>query len=159
MLEVIEQTVKYAGYKHIRSYHPDDILSKVGLEAEPLTVIVEDVEYQVNVVSLRLQCFKRSKICVGCGLEGTIMSLDAFKNDSARQGFHFNLYAEFEGKSRLMTKDHIIPKSKGGPNHMDNFQTMCDQCNGKKGSKLDVEEFNSKGQFGETLGITIGVEK
>lgn len=158
MLEAIEQTVKYAGYKHIRSYDPDDILSKVGLQAEPLTVMVEEVERKVNVESLRLQCFKRSKVCVGCGLTGTIMSLDTFKTNSVRQGYHFNLYAKEDGKTRLMTKDHIIPKSKGGPNHLDNLQTMCDRCNCKKGSKLDVEEFNSQGIFGDTLGISIGVE-
>ena len=28
-----------------------------------------------------------------------------------------------------MTKDHIIPKSKGGPNKQTNFQLMCYDCN------------------------------
>ena len=28
-----------------------------------------------------------------------------------------------------MTKDHIVPKSKGGADHLDNLETMCDQCN------------------------------
>ena len=31
-----------------------------------------------------------------------------------------------------MTKDHIIPRSKGGPDCIENFQTMCEECNNKK---------------------------
>ena len=36
-----------------------------------------------------------------------------------------------------MTKDHIIPKSKGGKDILDNFQTMCFECNTKKGNKYE----------------------
>lgn len=67
------------------------------------------------------------------------MSLDKFKKSSKIPSAHFNLYAEKDGESRLMTKDHIIPKSKGGKNHLDNLQTMCDHCNSKKGSTYDPE--------------------
>ena len=34
-----------------------------------------------------------------------------------------------------MTKDHILPKSRGGKNHISNMQTMCCRCNSKKGDK------------------------
>ena len=29
----------------------------------------------------------------------------------------------------LFTKDHITPRSKGGKNHISNYQTMCSKCN------------------------------
>jgi hypothetical protein len=44
---------------------------------------------------------------------------------------HFNLYA---ADGTLMTKDHIIPKSKGGIDKVHNMQTMCYPCNKAKGA-------------------------
>ncbi len=56
--------------------------------------------------------------------------------------WHFNLYGINENNEEILfTKDHIIPKSKGGGEHIDNFQTMCCKCNSKKGNKLEEEEF------------------
>ena len=40
------------------------------------------------------------------------------------------------GVERLMTVDHIIPKSMGGSHNLSNLQPMCVRCNGKKGSKI-----------------------
>lgn len=37
------------------------------------------------------------------------------------------------------TIDHIIPKSRGGVNEADNYQTLCSFCNNKKGNKTEVE--------------------
>jgi 5-methylcytosine-specific restriction endonuclease McrA len=70
------------------------------------------------------------------------MSLDQFRAGSKIPSAHFNLYAEEDGKFRLMTKDHIIPKSKGGANHLDNLQTMCDRCNHRKGDTMPEEVKN-----------------
>lgn len=139
--------MKYSGYIHIKIYHPDEILKMVGPETESITLVIDDVECEVNLSSLRLKCFKRSKVCARCGLEGVIMSLDSFKSSLDRSGYHFNLYSVFEGKLRLMTKDHITPKSKGGRDHLNNLQTMCDQCNNKKGDTMPV--------FGEGLNISL----
>ena len=51
--------------------------------------------------------------------------------------YHFNLYAiNDSGDEVLMTKDHIIPKSKGGKNHLSNYQPMCCYCNCKKDNSL-----------------------
>jgi 5-methylcytosine-specific restriction endonuclease McrA len=37
------------------------------------------------------------------------------------------------GTLENLTVDHIIPRSKGGTNHIENLQTLCNDCNHKKG--------------------------
>ena len=41
------------------------------------------------------------------------------------------------GEEILMTKDHILPRSKGGIDDISNYQTMCKLCNEAKGNKLE----------------------
>ena len=153
MLKKIDKKVKYNGYIHLQSFDPDSVLQHVGPEAKKIEVDIDGTLHRISVKSLRLQCFKRSKRCVRCGLEGTVMSADTFTTKSDRTGVHFNLYAIFEGKTRLMTKDYTMPKSKGGADHLDNLETMCDQCNHKKGSTIKEEPVE---EFGETLDIIVG---
>ena len=53
-----------------------------------------------------------------------------------------------KGQEVLFTKDHIVPKSKGGGNQMHNYQTMCTTCNIEKGS--NIIKYSSKGINNET---------
>ncbi len=46
---------------------------------------------------------------------------------------------EFRKKHVLINIDHIIPRSKGGANHMDNYQVTHIECNLAKGNKMDYE--------------------
>ncbi len=46
-------------------------------------------------------------------------------------------------KSRELTLDHVLPKSKGGWNNWDNIVTACVHCNKKKGNRTP-EEANMK---------------
>lgn len=60
------------------------------------------------------------------------MDGDMIKANSQRY-----LYAvDQDGEEVMMTKDHIIPVSKGGKNTLENYQTMCRKCNVQKGNKL-----------------------
>ena len=81
----------------------------------------------------RYKCFFTKGIkCSCCGIEGKFFAKE--KTEGLGR-YHLNLYAIDEsGDEVLMTKDHIIPKSKGGKNQLDNYQTMCVKCNSKKGN-------------------------
>lgn len=87
--------------------------------------------------SHRLVLFKtKGVVCTVCGIEGEIYVLESH---SPHVPPHLNLYAVKEnGKRVLMTKDHTIPKSKGGRNQLENYTTMCSPCNGKKSDKLET---------------------
>ena len=38
----------------------------------------------------------------------------------------------------LFTKDHILPRSKGGKNWLQNYQTMCYNCNQEKADRKEI---------------------
>lgn len=96
--------------------------------------------HKVKMWSLRYGNFKAHGVeCVRCGIRGQYFRLEChglhanWENNS----WHFNLYAlNRDGDEVLMTKDHIIPKSIGGTSNIDNLQTMCCKCNGKKADSL-----------------------
>lgn len=79
----------------------------------------------------RLRVFHHKGLkCVNesCSKEGKFL----IKAKNKAGGYHVDIYtAEFE----LMTIDHILPKSKGGKNDLDNLQPMCSSCNSKKADK------------------------
>lgn len=104
--------------------------------------------YKVKTSSLRYHTFNQNLTCINCGLTGCFLALERFLYDEGGdegekegQGFHLNLYALDElGREVLMTKDHIIPKSKGGADNLENLQTMCTRCNGNKGATMPTSE-------------------
>ena len=96
------------------------------------SIVVEG--YDVYVKSLRYMTFYQKGVkCACCNRTGNYFKLDGDANTKRR---HFNLYSE---DGVLMTKDHIIPKSLGGMDIIDNMQTMCVECNVKKGNGIDEE--------------------
>jgi hypothetical protein len=97
----------------------------------------EYLGYMINMSSLRYRVFINNGLkCANCGIEGSFFYLERAKKDKTGS-YHFNLYAiNKEGNEVLMTKDHIIPKSKGGGNGLENLQTMCVKCNHKKANSM-----------------------
>lgn len=117
--------------KDIGKFKPEEVLSFAG-KGQKAFRGSDGKEYKVHMNSVRYHLFSRSRRCVCCGLQGTTMVLE-FNGNLHRP--HFNLYGQLDGEWVLFTKDHILPKSKGGSDSFGNMQVMCTFCNGKKKNK------------------------
>jgi hypothetical protein len=126
---------------HLGEFSLDDVLPHLTEEEFKKEYVAEGTTHLVRMNSDRYFVFKNNNRCVSCDLEGTKMILDINPGD---QSPHFNLYAEENDRLVLMTKDHILAKSKGGTDELDNYQTMCCTCNNLKGAYdlqlLEVKE-------------------
>ena len=88
---------------------------------------------RIKTTSQRYPVFQKSTTCCECGIEGSFLGIE--RQPESEGSYHLNLYGiDLNGEEVLFTKDHIIPKSKGGKNHIDNYQTMCSKCNERKGN-------------------------
>jgi len=77
---------------------------------------------------------KDKLICTKCNLQaGLFVHL---RDTQHLNLWHMQLYGENDGGDLILfTRDHIKPKSKGGPDRVSNLQIMCLYCNVRKGSK------------------------
>ena len=81
--------------------------------------------------------------CYNCGLEGT----EVLHTVDSGGGHHIDLYAVKDDVYHLLNRDHILPASLGGPNHLWNLRPMCEPCNSKRGNvytDADRELFNHR---------------
>jgi 5-methylcytosine-specific restriction endonuclease McrA len=102
-------------YKNIYVDEYDNI-KKTGVinEEETHNILEKNIDNK-NVVraGMRWQVFERDEFkCVACG-------------KSAQNG-------------AILHVDHILPRSKGGKEEMDNYQTLCHLCNIGKSNKSDI---------------------
>jgi len=117
--------------------------------------------FSVKTSSLRLECFKRNQSCVWCQRKGSLFLLEAHEMGPPK-GIHcfiencqwcsyraveekhlwggrphLNLYhVNRRGGLMMMTQDHIMPRMHGGKDVIENLQTMCRECNQRKGSTI-----------------------
>jgi hypothetical protein len=96
--------------------------------------------FEVKMGSQRYALFDiKGTTCVRCGLKGDRFCLERTSGQNNR--YHFNLYGtDEEGRDIMITKDHIIPRSKGGEDSLDNYQPMCILCNGHKANNMEEDE-------------------
>lgn len=137
-----ESEVKVGQYKRIGQYTLAEVLPFVELSNRNDKVKRDYDGHMVKMGSQRYQLFATKGVtCVECGIEGIYFGLERIDNKNQnmeRISYHFNLYGLRNGKEVLITKDHIVPKSKGGKNHLINYQVMCFDCNLEKADTLTI---------------------
>lgn len=74
--------------------------------------------------------------CCKCGLEGT----EILRTQDAGGGMHVDLFAVKDGVYQLLNRDHILPASCGGQNHLWNLRPMCEKCNSSRGNEYTDED-------------------
>lgn len=133
------ESKKRPGFIRKSVYSVDQVLAKVVHHAiTPQTKKAAKRDFDGDMIGMgsqRYQVFKyKGTTCVCCGLKGSYFAKERQRNVET---YHFNLYGINEdGLEVLMTKDHIIPKSKGGKNELENYQPMCTICNREKADKM-----------------------
>ena len=89
--------------------------------------------------NIRLKNFQvNGIICVSCGLTGLYFRKERHRSISKHKSKHYNLYGvDRRGREVLMTRDHILPVSLGGPDKLYNLRTLCSKCNSSRGNPLE----------------------
>jgi len=124
----------------IKSYGLQDILPHIRAARAGGPEKIELDGELVAVSSVRLQTFAfRGTRCVSCHLQGSHFRKERSHPSDPRP--HLNLYAtEMPGMiEALMTKDHIIPRARGGSDSLENMQPMCARCNERKGDAMESD--------------------
>ena len=120
------------------NFRLDDVLPYLMVPGSSMPPMRDFLGHTVHVDSIRLQLFAtRECKCVECGLEASHFGLDLPVNHSRP---HLNLYAMKDGREVLMTKDHRIPRARGGKDTLSNLDPMCADCNTAKGDTLPDQE-------------------
>ena len=121
-------------YDRKEKYSIEEVLDKVQFVSEKIGD-KNPVDFNgdlINMASQRYQLFsQKGCTCVCCGLKGVFFAKERQKGVTHGR-YHFNLYGLSNGEEILFTKDHIIPKCNGGKNKLENYQTMCVNCNNFK---------------------------
>ena len=119
-LKPIKKTHKY---KILKTYTLQEIEALEGAD------FIMDEEFPDKPIRMhRANDFiKIGYNCVGegCEVKGTHFAL----GEDNGGGLHMDLYGYEDGELIMLTIDHIKPKSKGGKNHVKNYQNLCKICN------------------------------
>lgn len=122
-MNINHNPINYISYN---IFSTDYIFNKMDL-GETLLQVSDTLTSKLS--SPRLILFKnKGVVCVSCGKTGAYFSAESPKKGVYKNP-HLNLYTLC---GELMTKDHILPKAKGGKDHINNYQTMCSSCNSSK---------------------------
>lgn len=136
----INEVIPFINLPGRKIYNIPDIIT----EDDGSQFIIGIKEFSIKINAFKYKVFAQNLNCYNCNIVGSFFYLQQHKkmNRHTKDNVaHFNLYAEDtlninDGQLILMTQDHLIPKSKGGKDSLDNLKTMCAICNHNKADKF-----------------------
>lgn len=137
------------GYKSVGKFEVQEIIDLINAPGK--TAILAG--YKISVSGARLMNFAvHGTDCICCGAKGAYFSVET-SNKDINTGLHLNLYAiNVHGDPVLMTKDHVVLKSLGGEDKVENYRPMCLRCNNLRGNRYpDQKEFIEAFNRGDKL--------
>jgi hypothetical protein len=109
----IEEVVPHIGELYALFTHANGSLVKVPMRYRAYQLFLRD-----------------GFMCRVCGTVARFAALYRYPDKTRR----FRFVPELGADELMLTQDHIVPKSLGGPNDMSNLQTLCWRCNQEKGN-------------------------
>lgn len=140
-----ESSTEPKGYERFATISVDEFLPLIGT-AETGEVLGKTV----GLSSKRLLTIAKETCCGECKVTATFAAIERNNHRKTKAGnsinrpdtgWHVNIYGVKNGEPVMLTRDHIIPLSLNGPDTLENSQTLCKQCNGKKASKVYLPNF------------------
>lgn len=121
-------------------YEPKTVFAHVHKHLANSNAGLHEIDLDGDKVTLTgdsLKVFARDGVvCRACGLRGRyfVKARGRGESDPTKPWFLLLYGVRQNGSEVLMTKDHIVPSSCGGPNGFANYQTMCEECNVFRGN-------------------------
>ena len=150
--------------KHSRhELTPDFVLEEfcmqgIGIKGASKDIEIPEGKFSAYVNSERYLIFQaRGLSCVSCGRKANVCLFSLPGKDQKDNRGHFNFFIKEGDNYTLMTKDHIIPKAKGGKDVLANYVPMCQECNTQKSSKCTLDALNDAIEKGTATALPMSI--
>lgn len=121
-------------HKHIGVFEIDEVLPLVG-KGRRVPFVVDGVAYEVNMNVHAVKLWgERPLHCALCGLKIHYFLL-VQDPDNPKPQWREPVLLGFSNLGTMFNTDHIVPRSLGGNDDLDNLQIACHRCNQKKGNR------------------------
>lgn len=120
-------------YQRYTTFPVADVFA--AMAARQKRMLVEKTLISCGMTSLRMRVFHaHGPVCKKCGETGTHFAVERPLFSEDDRTWHLNLYSD---NDIMLTFDHVMPKSRGGPNTIENAQTLCYACNQEKADNVE----------------------
>lgn len=147
-IETEKRFIKRCPIKRVAKMDLDEGLAMIKSTSNNRKVTVLG-SYVLPRKSRRLSLLEDGQLfCCKCGLEGKHWYIEKDLRDPTEH-FSLQFYGfDKDGIERMLTWDHIVPKSLGGNDSMNNGQIMCHPCNRDKSNSITEDDIARLDQIG-----------